>query len=401
MKKFFITYTGCARRQLDCERLKNYFIENKFKLVNSPEEADYIFISTCGLTKLKENMSINKILESKKFNGEIIVCGCLPSMNMKRIKEVFDGEIINTKSLGEIDKFFPGFSIKFNDIPDPNKVFIYTNKQRILQFIQKLDIFYPIQFFNRILFLKKIRKKSLRYVPPAIDFNNNFLTLRISSGCLGNCSYCNIRKSIGNLKSKPLSAVLGELRNGISNKKNKINILSSDTGAYGLDICSNLPQLLKAILAENGNVSIKFIQDLHPHWICRYKSQLIELIKTKRIKSILTAVQSGSERILKLMKRSTNLSKFKETLIEMKRAYPSLRLGTQIIVGFPTETEQDFQDTINFVRDCQFDEVGVFCYHETETQDSVKIKPKIPPSVIEDRIDRINLPNRVIVHIWD
>lgn len=401
MKKFFINYTGCARRQLDCERLKNYFIANKFKLVNSPEEADYIFISTCGLTKLKENMSINKILESKKFNGEIIVCGCLPSMNMKRIKEVFDGKIINTKSLSEIDKFFPGFSIKFKDIPDPNKVFIYTNKQRILQFIQKSDIFYPVQFFNRILFFKKIRKKLLRYVPLAIDFNNNFLTLRISSGCLGNCSYCNIRKAIGNLKSKPLSVVLGELRNGISNKKNKINILSSDAGAYGLDIGSNLPQLLKAILAENENVSIEFIQDLHPYWICRYKSQLIELIKTKRIKSILTAVQSGSERILKLMKRSTNLSKFKETLIEMKRAYPSLRLRTQIIVGFPTETEQDFQDTINFVKDCQFDEVGVFCYHETETQDSVKIEPKIPPSVIEDRIDRINLPNRVIVHIWD
>ena len=398
-KKFYITFTGCARRQLDCERIKNYLIANRLELADSPKNADYLFISTCGLTKSHKDMSINRILHFKKFNGEIIVCGCLPSMDIKRIKKVFRGEIISTKDIGRIDEIFPYFQVKFKDIPDANKAFVETNKQKIKQKLQKLDLFYLLKFLNMALPFDKIKRKINMLLPFIIDFNNNLLTLRISSGCLGNCTYCNIKKAIGKLRSKPRSVILEEVRKGLLNKQHRINIISSDTGAYGADIGSNLPQLLNAIFAENKRISIEFIQDLNSTWVCRYRSDIIKLVGTKRIKGILTAVQSGSGRILKLMNRNIHSNEFKDTLKEMKRAYPNLRLRTQVIIGFPTETEQDFQDTMSFVKECKFDEVDVFRYYETDTTDSAKIEPKVPPEIIEHRIKRINLSKSTLVHI--
>ena len=99
------------------------------------------------------------------------------------------------------------------------------------------------------------------------------------------------------------------------------------------------------------------------------------------------------------MNRDVDLDEFKDVIKKMKKAYPGLRLGTQIIVGFPTETEKDFQDTLNFVEECQFDEVDIFRYYEVDTTDSAIINPKVPQEVIEERIKRINLPDNKTIHI--
>lgn len=187
-------------------------------------------------------------------------------------------------------------------------------------------------------------------MPNGIGFNNRFFTLRISEGCLGNCSYCTIKKAIGRLKSKPESVILTELKAALLKKQYHININSSDSGSYGLDIDSNLPKLLNAILNENKKIIIEYIQDLHPFWIIRYKEEMLRLVGTKRIKSILSAVQSWNKRILKLMNRYIDLEEFNEIMNRMKEIYPHLRLRTQVIVGFPTETEEEFEDTVAFIK---------------------------------------------------
>ncbi|MFH1641569.1 MAG: radical SAM protein [Nanoarchaeota archaeon] len=399
MNKFYITFTSCDKVRLDCEKIKNYLTANKLELASSPKNADYLFISTCGLTKTHEDLSINKILQFEKFNGKVIVCGCLPSMNLKRIRKIFNGKCITTKDIDKIDELFPDFKVKFNDISSVNKIFVETNRQKIKQKLQKLNLFYLLKFLNKCSPFDKINRKINMLLPFIIDFNNNFFALRISSGCLGNCTYCNIKKAIGKLRSKPTHLILEEVRRGLLDKQYILSIISSDTGSYGLDIGSNLPRLLNAILSEDKRIVIDFLPSLHPMWICHYKSELIRLVKTKRIRSFLTPFQSGSERILKLMNRYTDLNEFKSTLNEMKNIYPSLRLRTQVIVGFPTETEKDFQDTINFIKECNFDEVDVLPYHETAVTDSAKIKPKVSADVISNRLESIRLPNNVIVHI--
>jgi len=422
MKKFFITCVGCARRRMDCERIKNYLIENHLEMADSPEKADLLFVSTCGLTKHFEDKSISKIMKSKNLAGETIVYGCMPLMNGERIKSVFNGKIINTKDISNIDQIFHNFEVKFKDLHDANKEFVESEfqkhihlKQRIEQKIKSYDLYYPCMLFNIIfMFSEKCRSRINRLLPSIltrphiknpptfiVDSNNDFFKLRISRGCAGNCSYCTIKYAIGKLRSKPITELLKELRKGMPIKQYKINIISSDTGSYGIDINSNLPELLQAILDEDERITIEFIQDLHAKWVCRYKSELTDLVNTRRIKSMLIAIQSGSERILKLMNRNTDINEFKNVIREMKKLYPSLRLRTQVIVGFPSETEKDVQDTIALVNECRFDEIDIFQYVERSAMNSVKLKPKVPDEIIAERMVKIkkNLPVRMISHL--
>lgn len=417
MKYFFITSIGCIRRHLDCERIKNYFIANKVELTVSPEKADYLFLSTCGLTKLHEDLSIDDILRFKRFKGEVIVGGCLPAMNAKRINSVFDGRIVNVKDLDRIDELFPDFSVKFKDVPDGNKICLNGHHKEINWFIDrfnKIDHFYFLKFINIFEeFYKKFLAKNLFSAPgpfpeaiarmPLIDFNNNFFSLRISSGCLGRCSYCNIKKAIGHLRSKPLSLLLEETRKAIGSRQYRINIISSDSGSYGLDIGSSLPQLLETIFKEDKRINITYLGNVHPIWMCRYKNELLKLIAGKRIKSIMVAIQSGSPRILKLMRRDGNLSELETLIKTMKKVYPHLRLRTQIIIGFPSENNQDLLSTIDFIKKCGFDEVDAFHYYENEAMDSAKIQPKIPADIIRYRMREVRklLPVRITVNYFN
>lgn len=417
MKYFFIASIGCFSRHLDCERIKNYFIANKVEPTTIPENADYLYISTCGLTKLHEDLSIDDILRFKRFHGQTIVGGCLPEMNAKRVASVFNGKIIGTKDLDRIDELFPEFSVKFKDTPDGNKICLTGQDKKVNGLERKFKEIDLYRFYKFLNIFKEIRKKFLAQKPvalsgsspavmpqmPIIDLNNNLFSLRISSGCSGGCSYCNIKRAIGNLRSKPVSVILEELRKGLRNKQYKFNIISSDTGAYGLDINSNLPQLLKVILGEDKRIVVEYLGNMNPTWMCRYKNELLSLFRTKKIKSMSTAIQSGSQRILKLMRRDTNIDEFTSVIKELKKVYPSLRIRTQIIVGFPTETEQDVQDTINCIKECSFDEVDVFHYYETEIMDSVKIAPKISHESIVARMQRIRkkLPVFITVNYFN
>ncbi len=417
MSSFHISFTGCSRRQMDCERIKNYFIANSWELADSPKDANCIIVSTCGLSEYLEDRSVEKIKEACKYEAKIIVYGCLPAMNEKKIQMVFNGPVVVTKKIEDFDSIFPDFTKKFKGIPDANKVFEepdFQVKTRIKKKIKSFDLYYFLKIYNMAIngANKYLRRNHIASASSSskhivvgnpkflIDHNNQYFTLRISTGCLGTCSYCTIRKAIGRTKSKSIRTLLEELRGQRIKRSTRLNILSSDTGTYGLDIGSNLPKLLRAILNENSGITIHFIQDLHPAWICRYRKELVELIASRRIKSILTAVQSGSPKILKLMRRPANLDEYREALDNLKRVYPMLRLRTQVIIGFPNETEEDFQSTVSFLKKCKFDEVDIFHYHETPQMDSARLFPKVPHDIIESRIMKLmdSLPISVTMH---
>jgi tRNA A37 methylthiotransferase MiaB len=242
-----------------------------------------------------------------------------------------------------IDKIFPKFKTKFREIDDPNRIFLrnsdFIKNSIIKQSMRKITGINLIAPLNRIF----------GNYPRGIDVNGNLFTIRISDGCSGNCSYCDIKKAIGPLKSKPMDEIMGETGKAISRRQFKINIISNDTGAYGIDIGTNIIELLKRILEQDKRITIEFIQDLHPAYIERYGDGFIELIHTKRIKSILSAVQSGNDRVIRLMKRPLNAENYKQTIHDFKKAYPGLGLKTQIIAGFPSETREEFQETLNYI----------------------------------------------------
>ena len=385
MQTFFVDYVGCSRRSLDCERVKNYLVTNGFEPVGSPGRADYVFVFTCGFHKSKEDDSINLIENCKKGKGELLVCGCLSIMNPERLKSVFNGRSIATKDMDDIDELFPHFEYQFKSIPDAN--WLFTGKNH--------DVSYVIRKYKaRMPDLPKLMRRKLKYYffrqKTAHKFEHiipdeKLFAIRILEGCLGNCSYCNVRKAVGRLRSKTLQTIIGELRTGLSEGHHRFNIVSPDTGAYGLDIGSDIVSLLKAILDENEKIVIQFLEDVKPIYICRYQKGFIDLFKTRRIKSAVIPIESASERILKLMRRPCDLARLKETLIEIKQKNHNLRLATHVMIGFPTETEEDFQATIDYLKTSPFEEIDVHHYHETIKTDSAKIYPKVDHRVIKER----------------
>ncbi|MCX6760307.1 MAG: radical SAM protein [Candidatus Nealsonbacteria bacterium] len=379
MKTFYIEQIGCERRGLDAERVVNYLIKNGLERIASPREADYSFLFTCSFSNNIE-LCMKRISELNKFGNELIVCGCLPSIKLSDIRKVFKGRIIKTNELFKIEEIFPDFGYRFNDIDDSNFIIkeLLDNNKTINDTLKKIK---KITLLNLAKPLDYILK---RYAP--VHTNQSLFSIRISDGCKRNCSYCTIKKGAGELKSKPMPLILEEVDRAITEKRFKINLVSADMGAYGFDIGSSFPALLTAILNKDKRIKIDIIKDLHSLDVCNFKDEFIKLVKTKRIKRVRIGVQSGSEMILKLMRRHIDFPVLIEAIKEIKKAYPEIRLSSQIIIGFPTETEEDFKQTVKLIKDCGFDECQAFKYFENESVDSFKIEPKVPVDIIDERM---------------
>ncbi len=394
MKKFFIEALGCALRELDAEKIKNWLLSNGWKFTLSPNEADYIFFVICGLNKERCEDGVNRINAFKKMKGELIVVGCLPIMHPEMYYKVFSGKTVHTKEIEKIDDIFPEFKIKFVDTVDANKSFVSPardlvqisrriNKDSLGLYMSKLkdSIF---EAFNALFSGRPLR--NIEGLVGGVGFDNTYFSLRVSDGCSWNYSYCSMKKAIGDLKSKSLDTLMDEVRRGIENKQFKINIISADSGSYGMDIGENLPKLLERILAEDKRIVIEFIQDLNPFYLCKFRKELVDLIKTKRVKSSSTPFQSGSSRILGLMNRRLDFDIFKQTVKEIRQVNPNFKLRTQVIIGFPSETNEDFQKTLQVISDCKFDEVDLFHYYEGSDTISEQIDPKVSTEVISERM---------------
>ncbi|MGA1866620.1 MAG: radical SAM protein [Thermoplasmatota archaeon] len=384
---FFVKCHGCARSGMNAEKVRHYLIKNGLAMVDAAEKADHIFVLTCGLFT-PTPYELHEIQEFDKLKGELVVCGCLPAMEPERLAEVFNGRTVITKELERIDELFPDFRYKFKDMDDVNRLFkngeglgdYYLDKKTIELtrgrknlFKRALDHEISVPLLNRT------------NLPRLIEVDPHHHLVRVSRGCIGNCSYCAIKFAIGRLESKDPDEIIKEVQGAVSKGRYDLEIISDDTGAYGLDIGTNMISLLERILDVDEKIRIVYLQDVHPHYLCKFGDELIGLIKTGRIKSLQSAVQSGSERVLRLMNRPLDVERYKTMINKMKKAYPKIKIRTQIIVGFPSETEDDFNDSVRLLRECHFDQVDVYQYREYGSCASAKITPKVSKEIMEKR----------------
>lgn len=323
MKKVYITTNGCPRRDLDCSRLANYFNLNSYNLAPNPEAADFIIFLSCGFNKCREDKSFELIEKFRKFKGELIVSGCIPAINLKRLKEHFNGKYVPIENLNEIDRLFPSFETKLSKIPDTH----------------------------------------IPYNQPANNKTKAYL--RVASGCSQNCSYCGIKKAIGKLKSKPLNKCIKEYRSLIERGHKCMIFTADDIGSYGLDIGTSFETLLMELdrISLDKDITLE-IQALNPVWLIKYKEVLFEMVKKGRISFILCPIQSGSEKILKLMNRYSNIDEIIKVLSELKRINPNIHLRTHVIIGFPSESQKDFDSTLSVIKNVGFNSVECFLFSD-------------------------------------
>lgn len=346
-QKFYIESLGCPKNLVDSEKIAAIFIKNDYQIVDNPSEAEIIVINTCGFIQPAKEESIDTILQMSDYKKSgnckyLIVTGCLVQR--------YEAEL--RKSLPEVDYFF---NLK--------------------------------NFFNINYLLNKhnytISDKRHLLTP------SHYAYLRISDGCDNNCSYCAIPKIRGRLRSKPIPELINEARQLVKNGVKELIIIAQDIGNYGLDLCekSKLCELLSE-LDKIDNLSWIRLMYLHPKHI---SEKLLKLIaKSEKIcKYLDIPLQHINDRILQQMNRRISKKEIIQKLNLIRKIIPDVALRTSLIVGFPGETEEEFQELLEFVRTQKFSKLGCFSYSQEEGTKAANFTPQIAERVKKQRFNLI------------
>jgi tRNA A37 methylthiotransferase MiaB len=389
MKKVYIYNEpqACRRRALDAEKIYRYFLKNNFEMKDSPKDADLIVYITCAAVSQTANICLDKIKYFQKYKAQLLIMGCLPSVEKEKLSSMFNGKKIDTKEISKIDSLFPNNRYKFSELDDANILYFNLDKTTISGTIKIiLHRIYPLEELYKYLknhILKNLHdKKSFMYMAS----NKDQFHIRISWGCPNNCSYCTIKTSTGKFKSKPLEKCVEELKIGLKKGYKDIIITADNTGAYGIDKNSCLPELLKKFLQINGQYNL-FIRGLDPRWVVKYHMDLMDILKQGKIVGLEIPIESGNERILRLMRRFSETNSMKRILKRIRSNFPELYLYTHIMAGFPTETTEEFKQTLEFVLDAGFDSGQIFPFSIRDITDAAKIKHRISQEEISKRME--------------
>lgn len=384
----YIESHGCSRRKLDVSKFHKYFTLNGYTIVQEPSEADVLLITTCAFKFDEEEESLKAIEDGSKYNKKIVVYGCLPTIAPSKYNSRYNYINIAPKDINEIDKYFDGITYKFKDIDDANIIENEVNYSPLPVAIKK--------FTNEFELSLPFIVKSGRYVKNKFFNKQHNYHMVTSRGCLGNCSYCGVRFAVGTLVSKPLDSVLKEFSTGIESGHRNFSVLGDDVGGYGLDYGSDFCTLMSALQQQIDKIPAKplrgkiglHIEEINPRWLLGYGDELAKLFFSTNVKSILCPIQSGSNRILGLMNRNDDIGMLMELLKNIKANNSEMELNTQIIVGFPTETETEFEESLEQLTKVAFSSVTLFPYDDKENTQSYGIHPKIPEHVKQERIKK-------------
>lgn len=342
--KISVITLGCSKNTVDSERLMNQLKLNEFELTDNPNEADAIIINTCGFIEAAKEESINTILEAvelKKSGAlkKIVVAGCLSERYVKELK----------KEIPEVDAYFGTEA--------------YENVLREFRANLKYEL-----LGERL-----------------ITTPRHFAYLKISEGCDNPCSFCAIPLMRGKHKTKPIKGLINEAKFLASQGVKELILIGQDTTDYGIDLYGkrNISDLINKLSEINGIEWIRLMYAYPSH----FPESLIETIASnpKVCKYIDLPLQHISDSVLKSMRRGITQRRTKELVNNLREKIPNLTLRTTFIVGYPNETEKEFEELCNFVRDIRFERFGVFTYSLEENTASYILGDPIPQEVKEER----------------
>lgn len=368
---------GCSKNLVDTEVAIGVFKDHKYNIVNDPNKADIIIINTCGFIESAKEEAINTILEMagyKKQNCKyLIVMGCL-------VQRYYDDLV---KALPEIDLF-----IKL----DEYKLFwdkvenLLKNDKKAKQKPEKS----PKSNNNFDLRNKKIEMPTYNeFMERTISTGKNYAYLKIAEGCSNNCTYCAIPYIRGPYVSRKMEDILNEANMLAKKGIKEIVVIAQDTTKYGIDIYGKpkLSELLQKLCKIDGIKWIRFLYS-YPEGITE---ELISTVKNnnKIANYFDIPIQHISNSILKKMARQTNKEKIINLITKIRKEIPDVTLRTSLIVGFPGETEEDFDELLQFVKQTKFDKLGTFMYSKEDGTPAAKMPNQIHGNTKKARYNRI------------
>ena len=342
MKVGFVSL-GCSKNLIDTEVTIGHFKMHKFEIVNNPQEADIIVINTCGFIESAKEEAINTILEMAEYKKRnckyLIVMGCL----VQRYREEL------AKNLPEVDLFIK--IEEYDKLWDLIENLIKDKRNVIEKSLEKKSKIKQIPMFMKEEYLQR-----------TVSTGKNYAYLKIGEGCSNMCTYCAIPYIRGLFVSRPMEDILEEARVLAKQGIRELIVIAQDTTKYGIDIYGEekIAELLENLCKID---EIHWIRVLYayPEGITE---KLIKTVKNneKISKYFDIPIQHISNDILKRMNRKTSKKDIENKIGMIRKEIPNVTLRTSLIVGFPGETQKDFEELYEFVQKIKFDKLGVFEY---------------------------------------
>ena len=336
MAKIWVEAYGCSASFSDSEMISGLIVNGGHTLATNSEESDLNVIVTCSVKDATAAKMVHRIKESN--SKPLVVAGCLPKAEQQTVEKFAE----NASLLG------------------PNSI------GKTLQVIKStLD-------GQKIIALEDtdITKVGL----PKIRLNSAIGIVEIASGCMSECTFCQTKLSKGDLKSYRIGDIVRQVKTEISDGCNEVWLTSTDNGCYGLDIKADLPELVNAVSEIDKQFFIR-VGMMNPMYMPKIRDSLLKSFESSKVfKFLHVPVQSGSNKILNDMKRGHTEQTFRDVTNKFRRKFEKFTISTDVIVGFPTETEEDFEQTLRLLEETKPDIVNLSRYSQRPGTSAAEMK---------------------------
>ena len=321
-KKIFVKTFGCSHNASDSEYMIGILSKEGYEIVDNLEDSDLTIINSCTVKSPSQAAFLNTVIKSKEYNKHVVVGGCVPQAE-RNLKGLENCSIVGVSQIDKID-----YIVK--NTFEGNTVRLLENKS-----------------LPSLLLPKIRRNKYIEIIP-------------ISQGCLGSCTYCKTKQARGKLISYPIEQIVKACKRAWENNAKELWITSEDTGVYGRDIGTNLPNLMVEILKYVPKDVMIRIGMANPPYILENVNQMIKVLNHPNVYSFIhIPVQSGSNPVLDKMLREYTIEEFNYLCDKFIEGVPNITIATDIICGFPTETRENFQETLNMVEKYKFPVINI------------------------------------------
>ena len=359
MAKIFVEAYGCSASFADSEMISGLIVNGGHTLATDSSESDLNLIVTCSVKDTTANKMMHRIKSLK--TKPLIVAGCLPKAEKSNVEKFSENaSLLGPNSLGKT-----------------------------------LDVINSTLSGRKQIALEDsdLSKVGL----PKVRLNPTVGIVEIASGCMSECTFCQTKLSKGDLSSYRLGDIVRQVQTEIKEGCKEVWLTSTDNGCYGLDIGTDLPTLVNAVSEIQEDFMIR-VGMMNPMYMPRIKQKLIESYDNDKVfKFLHLPVQSGSDKVLNDMKRGHTSETFREIVKRTKDRFDDFTISTDIIVGFPSETEEDFQKTLTLLDETKPDVVNLSKYSARPGTDAAELKQidaaeiKRRSKIIFEQINKISL----------
>jgi ribosomal protein S12 methylthiotransferase len=365
MKKVGFVSLGCPKNLVDSEVMMGRLAEAGYEITNNAEEADTVVVNTCGFIESAKQESIDAILEATRWKTQgkanrVIVAGCLVERYrddlMKELPEV--DAFIGTSQVNDIlkaaDKEFDANELTITPIGNKSATYLYDE-----------------------------------YTPRLRATDSHTAFIKIAEGCDRPCAFCSIPAMRGSFRSRRFGSIIEEARMLAKQGVKEIVLIAQDSSRYGEDLgeVDALAALIRALGEIDGIEWIRPMYAFPTHISDAFLDAIAET--PKAVKYLDMPLQHASRNVLKLMKRGGNRESLERLIARVRERVPGIAIRTTFITGFPGETDDDFEELIEFVQNCRFDNLGVFTYSDEEGTPAFDLPNKVDPKIAKQRRNRL------------